>query len=362
MKLTAQIQILPDPDQAARLLSTVERFNEAAGWIAGELFARRLTNKIEAQRILYATVREKFGLSSQMSILCLHRACEAYKRDKAIRPVFGKHAAITHDVRTMSFKGIDRVSLLTLGGRVVVPFILGAYQAERLNYPKGQADLVRRKNGKWFLIVTVDVPEGTMTPATDFIGVDLGIAKIATDSDGAAHSGKVVEAVRRKHNLQRNRLQKRGTKGARKKLKRVSGKEARFKRHENHCISKAIVDTAKRTGRGIALEDLTHIRARVTARGKDARNRLSGWGFAQLGTFIDYKARLVGVEVVYVDPRNTSRACHECGHVAKSNRKSQAEFSCGSCGYRANADVNAARNIRALGISKLPIGLVSGNA
>src|SRR5437588_564461 len=81
-------------------------------------------------------------------------------------------------------KGIDRVSLLTLEGRVLVPLILGVYQAERIALPKGQCRLVLRRDGKWFLIVTVDVPEEAPIPATDFIGVDLGIANIATDSDG----------------------------------------------------------------------------------------------------------------------------------------------------------------------------------
>jgi putative transposase len=259
----------------------------------------------------------------------------------------------------MSFKGIDKVSLLTLDGRAVVPFILGKYQAERIGYPKGQADLVRRKDGKWFLIVTVTIPDGTGTPATDFLGVDLGITNIATDSDGRSHCGKAVEDVRRKHNLQRKRLQKRETRGAKKKLKRVSSKEARFRRHENHVISKTIVETARRTGRGIALEELKDIRLRVTARGRDARNKLGGWGFSQLGMFIDYKARLAGVAVVYVDPAYTSQTCHACGHRERSNRKNQSDFRCKACGHEAHADVNAAENISALALPKRAIGLAS---
>src|SRR5262245_20640588 len=83
--------------------------------------------------------------------------------------------------------------------------------------------LVPRDDGKWFLLVTVDVPSGTPIPATDFIGVDLGIANIATDSDGGQHSGQDVERIRRKHNLQRKRLQRKGTKGAKKKLRRMAG-------------------------------------------------------------------------------------------------------------------------------------------
>lgn len=357
MKLVVQIRLMPDIDQSAKLRAVLERTNEAANWIAGVAFQARTANVFDLRKLAYHETREKFGLSSQQAQLAIKAVSDVYKRDKAIKVSFRKHAAIAYDQRTMGFKGIDQVSLLTLEGRIVVPFILGKYQADRIGQAKGQCDLVLRKDGKWFLIVTVDVPEGTPIPATDFIGVDLGIAAIATDSDGNQHSGAEVDRIRKKHNFQRKRLGKRNTKGAKKKLKRMTGKEARFRKHENHVISKTIVESAKGTGRGIGLEDLTHIRDRITARGGEARGRLAGWSFAQFGTFIEYKARLAGVPVVKVDPRNTSRACAECGHIAKSNRKSQSEFLCGLCGHAANADFNAARNIRALAVIKQAIGL-----
>lgn len=351
MKLIVQTQLLPDREQATKLRTVVERFNEAANHVAGVAFENQTANVFELRKLCYAAVRERFGLSSQMAQLAIKTARDAYCRDKTIRPKFRKHAAVAYDQRIMSFKSLDRVSLLTLDGRVVVPFVLGSYQRGGMALKKGQSDLVLRKDGKWFLVVTVDVPDTAPVPVTDFIGVDLGIANIATDSDGGEHTGKAVETVRRKHNLQRKRLQRRGTKGAKKKLKRVSQKEARFRKHENHCISKTIIETARRTGRGIALEELSGIRERVTARGGDARNRLSGWSFAQLGTFLDYKAALAGVPVVYIDPRYTSQTCAECSHRERSNRKRQAEFRCKACGHEAHADVNAARNIRALAVS-----------
>jgi putative transposase len=252
----------------------------------------------------------------------------------------------------MSFKGMDRVSLLTLEGRVIVPFLMGSYQAERFPQRKGQCDLVLRKDGKWFLLVTIDVPDDSPVPVTDFMGVDMGINKIAVDSDDPeGHCGKPVDKVRQRHNTQRKRLQRKGTKGAKKKAKRLSRKEARFRRHQNHCISKTIVESAKRTGRGIAVEDLEGIRGRVTAWGGDARNRLAGWSFHQLYGFLSYKAALAGIPVVKVDPRNTSRTCSQCGHCEKANRKSQAFFHCLHCGFSAHADWNAARNIRALAVS-----------
>ena len=353
MKLTLQIQLFPDRDHADRLKATVERFNEAAECLAGEAFDLKVANKIELQKTHYAALREKFGLSAQMAVRCIAQVCEAYKKDKTKRPCFRKHAAMPFDQRMMGFKGVDRVSLLTLDGRVIVPMVMGKYQAEKFSNAKGQCDLILRKDGKWFLLATVDLPEGTPTPATDFIGVDLGIANIATDSDGNQYSGKPTEKVRRKHNLQRKRLGRRNTKGAKKKLKRIAGKEARFRKHQNHCIAKAIVENARGTGRGISVEELGGIRDRTTAWAKDARNRLGGWGFHQLRSFIEYKARLAGVFVTAVDPAYTSQTCSACGHCCRDNRKSQAKFSCVSCGMGMNADRNAALNIRAQATRKM---------
>jgi putative transposase len=362
MKLIARIKLLPSPEDAARLEATMERFNAAADFVAGIAFGHHTANVFDLRRLCYSEVRERFGLSSQMAQLAIKAAGDAYKRDKSKRVRFRKHAATAYDQRTMSFKGPARVSLLTLEGRVKVPYIVGAYDAKRLELPRGQSDLVYR-DGEWFLFVTVDVPDGSPIEPADFIGVDLGIANIATDSDGHQHSGKDVERIRRKHNLQRKRLQRRNTKGAKKKIKRVRDKEARFRRHQDHVISKAVVESARRTGRGIALEDLDGIRERVTARGGDARNRLSGWAFAQLGAFIGYKAKLAGVPVIFVDPRDTSRSCAECGHCEKANRKSQGEFSCKACGHEDHADANAARNIRALALAKraIELGIRPGN-
>jgi putative transposase len=357
MKLTVQVQLIPDSVQAKALRDTVERFNEAANWVAGVLFARRVSNKRLAQKLVYRELRDRFGLTAQTAILVIYRVCEVYKRDKDKLPKFRKHAAITYDARVLRFIGIDEVNLWTLAGRLAIPILIGKYQAGQFVHAKGQMDLVLRKDGKWFLLVTVDAPDGTPIPATDFLGVDLGICNIAVDSDGTRYSGQPTEATRRKHNLQRKRLQRRNTRGAKKKLKRVGGREARFKRHENHCISKRIVASAKGTGRGIALEDLGGIRTRITASGTDARNRLSGWSFGQLYDFITYKATLAGVAIVTIDPRNTSRACAACGHCSKSNRKSQSEFVCKACGRRAHADVNAARNHRARALTKQALEL-----
>jgi IS605 OrfB family transposase len=347
MKLTLQTQLLPERDHAARLKATVERFNEAADWLAGKAFETKVSNKFVLQKLHYADLRDRFGLSAQMAVRCIAQVCEAYKRDKSKRPRFQKHAAMPFDQRMMSFKGPDRVSLLMLDGRIVVPVVMGKYQAERFTNAKGQADLVLRKDGKWFLLVTVDLPEGAPTPTTDFIGVDLGIVNIATDSDGGIHTGESVEKTRRRQHKNRRQFQKRKSKGAKKRLKKLAGREARFRRHENHVIAKGIVATAKGTGRGLALEDLKGIRDRTEKRlRKRQRTRHSGWAFHQLRSFVEYKAQIAGVPVVLVDPRNSSRTCSVCGHCEKGNRKTRDSFLCLHCGYSAMADLNSARVLR----------------
>src|SRR5262249_2255596 len=159
MKLTVRIPVLPDAAQHDALRQTTERFNQAANWVAGELFARRISNKRTAQKLLYEELRQRFELSAQMAILAIHRACEAYKRDNAVRPVFRSDAAITYDPRVMRFLGTEKVNLWTLAGRLAIPMHIGPFQAQRMGYPKGQGDLLRR-DGHWLLYLTVEVPDG----------------------------------------------------------------------------------------------------------------------------------------------------------------------------------------------------------
>jgi putative transposase len=361
MKLTLQLQLLPTADQKADLLATMARFNEAATFAARVGFDAGIFGQVTLHRLAYRGIRERFGLSSQMAVRAIAKAVECFQRDRTKCPVFKPRSAICYDRRVLSFKGPTGVSLWAMSGRLRIPFVCGAYQRERQGRIKGQADLVYRE-GKFFLLCTIDLPGAAPIVPVGVLGVDLGIVNIATTSDGETFGGGDVEAVRRKHNLQRKRLQKRGTKGAKKKLRRVAAKESAFRRHQNHRISKSIVQTAQRTGRGIACEELTGIRGRVTALGGDAKNRLSGWSFSQLYGFLAYKAELAGVPVVKVDPRNTSRTCHVCGHCERANRKSQAEFVCKACGHIAPADRNAAENISALGTRRLPTGLVDATS
>jgi IS605 OrfB family transposase len=361
MKLTLQLQLMPTPDQKANLLATMERFNEAAAFAAKVGFEAGVCGQVMIHKLAYHQIRERFGLSAQLAVRAIAKAVECFQRDKTKCPVFKPRSAICYDQRVLSFKGLTTVSIWSLSGRLLIPLVCGAYQKDRRGRIKGQADLVYRQ-GKFYLLCTIDMPENAPVEPTDVLGVDLGIVNLATDSSGEEFIGEKVDKVRQRYSKRRAGLNKCGTKSARRRLSKIRKREANFRRNENHRISKQVVAKAKATGSAIALEDLKGIRDRVSVK-KPQRNRHAGWSFNQLRSFLEYKAALAGVPVVLVDPRNTSRTCPECGHCEKANRKSQAEFECRHCGYSANADFVGARNIRTRGIVKCPtVGLVDAKA
>jgi IS605 OrfB family transposase len=138
--------------------------------------------------------------------------------------------------------------------------------------------------------------------------------------------------MRRRYTGLKAVLQRVRTESAKRHLRKLSGREARFKRQVNHKISKELVTVAKGAMRALTLEDLRGVSSRVTVR-RGQLGRHGKWAFGQLRAFVDYKARLAGVPVLVVDPRNTSRRCSVCGWVEKGNRVNQSVFRCRSCGH-----------------------------
>jgi putative transposase len=322
MKLTVQLKLIPTPEQHTALLETMRAFNAAASHAARVGFEAGVFSQISIHKRCYRELRDRFGLSAQMAVRAIGKTVEVFKRDRRVCPVFRDTGAMTYDERLLGWKGPAHVSLLTLQGRQIVAMVYGEYQAGFLQRLKGQVDLVYR-DSTFYLLATIDLPDNPPITPTRFLGVDLGIVNLATDSDGTPYTGEAVE-------------------------KALAGQQARFQRWVNHGIAKRLVQLAKDTKAALVLEDLTHIRRRMTVR-KGQRARQHNWSFGQLRAFIAYKAERAGVPVVCVDPRHTSQTCSRCGHVSKKNRRSQAEFSCLRCGYTTHADLNAARNLATRG-------------
>lgn len=155
-------------------------FNEACTFITEIAFRERCASKSALQKLVYAEVRQQFGLSAQLTIA---KVVEAYKRDKTKQCFFKPTGAVVYDRRILSFKGLEFASLLTLEGRLTVPMQMSEYQRLRFGHGHGQADLVL-VDGIFYLVVVVETPAAPPLEPTGFIGVDLGIVHIASDSDG----------------------------------------------------------------------------------------------------------------------------------------------------------------------------------
>jgi putative transposase len=327
VKQVIVLKLEPSTEQHRALLETLEAFNAGCQYAADAAYEKRCANKVALQPLVYATLRERFGLSAQMAIRAIAKAVEAYKRDKRVHVRFKPHGAMVYDERIMSFKGLTHVSLLSLSGRLLVPLRYGAYQAARIDRVQGQADLVYRDD-TFFLSVIIDLPSPPPSEPAETFGIDLGIVEIATDSEGRAYSGEPVKMVRRRVKRLRALLQKKSTPNAKRHLRKIKRKQSRFVRDTNHCISKKLVQAAREAGKALALEELKGIRERAHGFSRESRWLLGNWAFDQLAQFVRYKAEAAGVRVIFVDPRNTSRTCSGCGHCEKANRKSQAQFFC----------------------------------
>ena len=241
-----------------------------------------------------------------------------------------------------------------LSGRVKIATALGDRQRSMLKGRKPTAAvLVKRRDGQYFL----HVPHDRGSPRSDrrhrLHRRRSGHRQHRHRFRRQPALGQAdVEKIRRKHNLQRKRLQRKDTKGARRN-QADARQGSPLPPAREPCISKAIVETAKGTGRGIALEDLEGIRERVTARGGDARNRLSGWAFAQLGALHRVQGATGGSAGRVCRSRRTPARRVTSAAIARSPT---ARARTGSFARRvvteANADVNAARNIRARAVSR----------
>ena len=342
MQLTTQVKLILSHEEKAVFKKTMQEFNDACNCLSQNSFDLGIFRQYDIHKAFYYCIRDCFDLSAQLVIRAISKVADSYKTDTKTKREFRELGAVTYDSRILTWKE-DSVSIWTVAGRKTIPFSCGELQKEQLQTQKGETDLVYRE-GDYFLYTTYEASEKETTDTDQFLGVDMGVVNIATDSLENMYSGSHVNSVRVRSLKLRGKLQSKGTKSAKKLLKKRSAKEKRFVKDINHQISKKIVETAQRHSVGIALENLKGIRKRVTVT-KRQRYQLHSWAFNDLANKIYYKAKREGVKIKLVDPRYTSQECSCCGHIEKANRKSQSLFSCQSCGYTVHADINAACNI-----------------
>jgi len=210
----------------------------------------------------------------------------------------------------------------------------------QINTNEIQAGQLCYTNSEFWLCLVYDVKSPEKTKGTKVVGVDRGLYNFCSSSDGNNISSKPVTAVKRRYQYNRKKLQQKGTRSAKRKLKALSGREKRFMLDFNHVVSKSMANN-QNVGTYV-LEDLKEIRSK--RKGKKLNSWLSNWSFFQFQSLLEYKCSFNGIEIAYVDPRYTSQKCNQCGIINKSNRN-KSKYIC-SCGYSNHSDINAALNIR----------------
>jgi IS605 OrfB family transposase len=356
MNITMKVKLNINEIQHSALLRTMNTFNDVCNDISNQAFQAKEYQKVQLHHMVYHGQRAALpDFSSQLVIRAIGVVSDSYKvkRNRHKQNYFKKTSAVVYDDRCITFKE-NSVNIWTNDGRMEIPIQI--YDKERFQYRKGQVDLVYQ-SGKFYLLCNLEIQTPKKYDTEGVIGIDLGVKNIAVSSLGDVFSGEHIEKKRKQYHAHRQRLQKRGTRSARRRIKTTGQKESRFRKDVNHVISKLLVTQAKALGYSLALEELTNINKRVTVRRVNRSERMS-WAFAQLRSYIAYKAELYGVPLTIVPAPYTSQTCSECKHCEKANRKSQALFLCVSCGHTENADFNASKNIANLGEQSISLLLV----
>jgi len=382
--LTAKLKLQMLPDQFQALRHTQLAYRDALNFVSQYAYAHgNMSNRVALQDGTYDEVRARFHLPSQMACsvprqvgatyktlwtkvkhnAALRKAGKTKKRYKGLdqAPKYVSPTLTYQYQKDYSFKAGQHVSILTLRGRVIVPY--SGYHEHVTLIAKGAhigAAKLWYDHAKkhFYLLVSLEMEFADPMPETHtgIAGVDVGVRYLAvtatTMGSHSFHSGKAIVPKANHYARLRRRLQTKGTRSATRRLIAISGRERRLKQDANHVVSTRIV--TRHPNSLIGLENLTDIRERTRrTRGKNATRKqrkanaaYSKWSFAELQGMIAYKALLHGSMAIKVDAHYTSKACPMCGHTCDANRPNKGLlFVCQNCHYMLHADLVGARNI-----------------
>ena len=364
MTVTAKIQISVNADSKVLLDETMSVYSDACNYVSNYVFRTHDLKQFSLNKVLYSTLRERFGLKSQMAQSVFKTVIARYKtilenQKEWIQPNFKKPQYDLVWNRDYSLKQ-SCFSVNTLNGRVKLPYFTKGMSKyfDHTIYKFGTAKLVN-KHGKYFLHipVTYDVEESNISDICNVVGIDRGINFVVATYDSEHKSGfvtgKSIKQKRAHYSKLRKELQMRHTPSARRRIKAIGQRENRWMQDVNHCVSKALaLNNPKHTL--FVLEDLSGVRnATERVRTKDRYVSVS-WSFYDLEQKLIYKAKQNQSTVIKVDPRYTSQCCPVCGHIEKSNRNKKIHlFTCKNCGYKSNDDRIGAMNLYRMGINYL---------
>lgn len=362
--LTAKIQVVVSDTDKLSLDNTISIYRQACNFVSNYVFRTHNLKQFSLNKIFYKSLREKFGLKSQMAQSVLKTVIARYKailenQNRWIKAVFKKPQIDLVWNRDYSLTQ-NCFSVNTLTGRVKLPYFSNGMEKyfNHEIYKFGTAKIVS-KHDKYFLHipVTFEIGDSLNEDICNVVGIDRGINFVVAtyDSKGKATfvKSRQIKQRRATYSKIRKELQMRQTPSARKRLKAIGRRENRWMQDVNHQVSKALVENNPKHTLFV-LEDLTGVRQATEKVRLKNRYVSVSWAFYDLEQKLIYKAQNNQCSVIKVNPAYTSQCCPKCGHTEKTNRNKKLHiFCCKNCGYKSNDDRIAAMNLYRKGIEYL---------
>lgn len=388
--ITIKIKIKPQSifDTKALALS-MEQYRKACNEVSKFMFNHDFEmSQAKLNRALYHRLRTNYGLKAQMAQSAIRTVVARYRTVKTqlaqhpYRYNSGKQDQFGNDIwqsaprdldwlwrpinfkrpqldlqrsRDWSVKADHVMSINTVHGRIKVLFTCQGFDQYLDGTWKFGMAKILQSGDKWYMHIsaTKELPDYVKESSQHVVGIDRGLRFLATAYDEKGKTkffrGQEVIRKRRKFKKLRAQLQAKGTKSAKRRLKKIGQRENRWMTDINHQLSKTLVDHYG-PHTLFVLENLVNVRFSTEKVAKNKRYEQVSWAFFQLGQFLTYKAHLNGCEVVQVSAKYTSQRCPKCGRIWKNNRKHDYHlYVCDRCGYKSNDDRIGAMNIQLLG-------------
>lgn len=364
------LNLLPPTKSKKTVLETSRQYLNAANDTLSILKSENPESTNKLHHLSYNIIRSTYKLQAQL-VQDARRDVWA-KRNHKIEKF--KSIPIAYNIpRSGNIGATERgnpvVSVSTVNGRTAIPIKKdGSYKRfqEFLNggYEFTEFKLIQ-KGKNWVILVSLH-KEFEVLDKPNVIGIDVGTTVLAAISliiNGhivkQLYFGRDVSQIKRDSGVRRSILQSKGTDRARRALRKLRGYEANFTKTRCYQIAYEVVKLAIEKNASIAIEDLKGLNGTKLSRKTD--RKVKRMPYSEFRQALESVAFQNGVNVMAVSPRNTSKTCYRCGNVSKSNRKTQALFSC-SCGFEANADRVASVNIASkLLVERGDKGLIQAN-
>jgi IS605 OrfB family transposase len=316
MQRTIRLQLTPSPAQADALAETSRQFTAAFNRFVQLGWHQDVSNATKLHFLAYYAVRAALpNLNSNLTNTARAKAAEALRSAFTLRKVPQRKVSMPqstacpprYNVHTYRVDWQSQTVRLSLvGGRQTLRFGVPDYATKYAGYPVDTADLILR-DGSWWLHVVVSIPTPKLSKTDQVIGIDLGLNRPAVTSSGHFLGQRRWKAIEGHYFKLARALQKRGTKSAKRHLRKAKRRRSRFRKDADHVLSKQIVATVE-PGATIVVENLNDIRKRMKAKRRSkTKRRMHSWPFASLKAKLVYKAEERGCTVVAVDPRHVRR-------------------------------------------------------